>query len=418
MKRKTLTILLMLMVAFTQAFGQTFEISPEDIAASDIYIIGLFRIEKGLLSTDKKDSLYHYKEMTSSRKQSYYDFGLSTYSLCKGNLHFFAYDTKQSKYYYYSDNIIGYIDPAYSSDNSQLMKKKVKEFHIPKVNSETANDAISEVYDMMEKEYIVKNDSILETRRLRREKFVRDSLEQVKKEELKRHEFRLSHDWHKNSIHAFLKCLSCDEYHHLEDCYLVTIDSNYCYYLSNEPTIKMLGLEYKEVHYSKISTYLKDPFFTIWKDTIANPKCNPQSTPQDADRYNNLTFLSFCMKLKEKAPYGFIKDYSWSLNSVNGIEPSFEFFNTNDKTIKYIEFHFSVFNAVNDICLLDYKTAVGKVRGVGPVELFDSGTWEWDRATHYTSAAADHLRIVKIVITYMDGTTKTLTGNSIIINKD
>lgn len=77
------------------------------------------------------------------------------------------------------------------------MKRNVLKFKIKKVNSETTNEAVSEVYDMMEKQYKIKNDSILEIQRLKRERFVKDSLEQVKKEELKRHEFRLSHDWHK-----------------------------------------------------------------------------------------------------------------------------------------------------------------------------------------------------------------------------
>lgn len=415
MKLKTFTILLMLMVSILQSFGQTFELSPKDITASDdIYLIGRFEIDKGYFSTDKKDGLYHYNNDVKQSKLYSFEF----LRLCEGQCHIFAYDNKEGRYYFYSDNLIGYIVPAFNSYNSLPMKRNVKGFKVKKVNSETSNEAVLEVYDMMEKEYKIKNDSILEIQRLKREKEVKDSLEQVKIEEQKRHEYRLSHDWHKNSIHAFLKCLSCEDYHHLEECYLVTIDSNYCYYLSNEPSIKMLGLEYKEVHYSKITNYLKDPFFTIWKDTIANSKCNPKSTPQDADRYNNLNFLSFCKKLKEKAPYGFIKDYSWELNSVNGIEPSFEFFNTNEKTIKYIEFYFSVFNAVNDICYLDFKTTIGKVKGVGPVEMFDSGTWEWNRATHYTSAAADHMKIVKLVITYMDGSTKTLSGNSIIINTD
>lgn len=57
---------------------------------------------------------------------------------------------------------------------------------------------------------------------------------------------------------------------------------------------------------------------------------------------------------------------------------------------------------------------MGNVRGVGPVEPFDSGSWAWDRATHYTSADASEMRIVKMVITYMDGTKKTIPNSSII----
>ena len=60
------------------------------------------------------------------------------------------------------------------------------------------------------------------------------------------------------------------------------------------------------------------------------------------------------------------------------------------------------------------KSYIGNVRGVGPVEQFDSGSWNWDRATHYTSSDASEMRIVKLVITYMDGTTKTIPRESII----
>ncbi len=153
MKQKTLTILLMLMVAFTQAFGQTFELSPEKLSASDyIYIIGIFEIPTRFWAKDKKDSLYHYNNDIKSTKFYSYEFS----RLSKGNCHFFAYDNKQNKYFFYSDNLIGYIVPAYYSANALPMKRKVKEFHIPKVTFETANDALSEVYDMMEKEYKVK----------------------------------------------------------------------------------------------------------------------------------------------------------------------------------------------------------------------------------------------------------------------
>lgn len=43
-----------------------------------------------------------------------------------------------------------------------------------------------------------------------------------------------------------------------------------------------------------------------------------------------------------------------------------------------------------------------------------SGWWNWDRATHYTSGDASEMRIVKLVIIYMDGTIKTLPNSFII----
>ena len=113
-----------------------------------------------------------------------------------------------------------------------------------------------------------------------------------------------------------------------------------------------------------------------------------------------------------------MQKWGWELNSAQGIEPFFTFFNSSKKTIKYIDFYFSVYNAVGDKCYLKYERSyVGNVRGVGPVEPFEAGSWNWDRATHYTSGDASEMRVVKVVITYMDKTVKTLTGNSLIFEQ-
>lgn len=424
---------LLFMFDFLQSFGQIYNLSPKEFE-DEVYVIGLFTNVHGLLNNNNEDSLYYYSDM-KQRKYYAYEFGLGSdlggghfiKPICKGECHFFAYDNKLRRYYFYSDNIIGYTIPySYHPIFLKKLRNGIKDFKVPKVNSETINDVISQVHNNMSKEYEKENAIYLENKRIKREKYVKDSTEKAKKDsitlEQERHKYRLTHNWHKNSIHKYIECMSCDESYDLDDCYLVTIDSNYCYYISNTPTIKMLGIAYNEVHCSNISNYIDESkvkeFFEIWKDTIANPTYNPKSTPQDIKGYNKQTFLTFCKKLKEKAPYGFIKDYGWNLNSVNGVEPSFEFFNTNDKTIKYVDFYFSIYNAVNDICYLDRNSTIGNIRGVGPVESFDSGSWVWNRATHYTSAAADHMKIVKLVLTYMDGSTKTLTGVQIVINTD
>lgn len=331
MKLKTLTILLMLMVAFTQSFGQTFEISPKDFVGY-VYVIGQFGIEKGFLSNDKNDSLYHYTDMKSRKYDSYY-FGTSDYSaICEGDCHFFAYDNKANKYYFYSDNIIGYVLLVYSSDFTKKLKKGVKDFNVPRVDSQSESDVIADVYNTMDKEYKTKNASILEARRL------------------KNNEYRQTHNW-RTDLHLYYeKCLLCLKEYTLPKCTIVAIDSNYCYYMSQDPTKKMLGVEYKEVHYSRLS-FERDVkrFFEIWKDSIVNQNINPKTTPESAKEFNKQQYKDFCDKLRDKAPYGFIMKYGARFNSVYGVEPYFEFFNTNEKSIKYIEFFFSVFNAVNDL---------------------------------------------------------------------
>ena len=390
MKLKTLTILLMLMVAFLQSFGQTFNLSPKDFWG-DVYLLGLFQI-------DNEDSLYHYSDLKSRKTTSYGSYFESIVG--EGDCHFFAYDNKLNKYYFNSDNLIGYILLNYSSDFAKKIKKGAKDFNVPRVDSQSESDVIADVYNAMENEYKIKNTSILEVRRI------------------KENEYRQTHNW-RTDLHLYYeKCLLCLKEYTLPKCTIVAIDSNYCYYMSQDPTKKMLGVEYKEVHYSRLS-FERDVkrFFEIWKDSIVNQNINPKTTPESAKEFNKQQYKDFCDKLRDKAPYGFIMKYGARFNSVYGVEPYFEFFNTNEKTIKYIELFFSVFNAVNDLCYIDKKT-IGSVTGVGPVEPCKSASWSWRQATHYTSGDAKHLRIVKMVITYMDGTTKTLTGDLIVVDSD
>jgi len=401
MKLKTLSVLLMLMVAFLQSFGQTFELPPNEFEGY-VYIIGQFRIHQGVLSTDNNDSLYHYSDM-KSRKYDSYDFGSGVYykPICEGECHFFAYDNKLNKYYFYSDNVIGYVLIGQSSDFAKKLKKGVKDFNVPRVDSQSESDVIADVYNAMENEYKIKNTSILEVRRI------------------KENEYRQTHNW-RTDLKLYEKCLLCHNEYSLRKCTIVAIDSNYCYYTSNDPTKKMLGLEYKEIHYSRIGSSDRadvKKFYEMWKDSIDNPKYNPKTTPESAKALNEQKYKNFCEKLRDKAPYGFVLQHRARFNSVYGVEPYFEIFNTNEKSIKYIEFFFSVFNAVNDLCYLDNQP-IGSVTGVGPVESFKSASWGWNQATHYTSGDAKYLRIVKLVITYMDGSGKTLLDDSIVINTD
>lgn len=139
----------------------------------------------------------------------------------------------------------------------------------------------------------------------------------------------------------------------------------------------------------------------------------------EALNFNAEESLKYMEFIKKKAPNGFIERWGWSLNSAYGIEPRFTFFNTSNKTIKYVDFYFNIFNAVGDKCYLQYeKSYTGKVRGVGPVESFSSGSWAWDRATHYTSGDASEMRITKLVITYMDGSLKTIPKELIVYNNE
>lgn len=113
-------------------------------------------------------------------------------------------------------------------------------------------------------------------------------------------------------------------------------------------------------------------------------------------------------RISEIFKYGFIENWSWSLNSVNGIDFNIIYVNTNKKTIKYIDIYFIVKNPVGDICNLQFeRTNTGHLTCVGPIEQFRGSRYSWD-AAYYTTGDASEMFIKKLVITYMDNTKYTL----------
>ena len=129
-------------------------------------------------------------------------------------------------------------------------------------------------------------------------------------------------------------------------------------------------------------------------------------TPELVAYHNYNVYLE---KISKDFKYGFIKKWSWSTNSVNGIDFKISYTNTNSKAIKYIDIYFIIKNPVGDVCRILYNggSNTGHLRCVGPIEQFQTGTYSWD-AVYYTTGDASDLYFTKFVITYMDNTKYTL----------
>lgn len=123
--------------------------------------------------------------------------------------------------------------------------------------------------------------------------------------------------------------------------------------------------------------------------------------------YNNFDSLAKGLEeVRRKAPNGFIKDWSWN-DDYGMVSLNVEYMNTNKKTIKYIKFFFTLYNAVGDV------RGRGSVQGTGPVEQFHSGRWDFDRTGCWAAGDVTTMKITKLLITYMNGATITLTGDNI-----
>lgn len=128
---------------------------------------------------------------------------------------------------------------------------------------------------------------------------------------------------------------------------------------------------------------------------------------------DNLTdsYASYINGLRELAPYGYIKDWDW--DDENGfVTMSLSFVNTRKSKIRYIAFHFIITNDVGDV------RCQGVFRGTGPVEEFHTCSWEWNDSSYYTWGDSSKMKFTKVVLTYMDGSQKILTGGNIVVDDD
>ena len=101
-------------------------------------------------------------------------------------------------------------------------------------------------------------------------------------------------------------------------------------------------------------------------------------------------------------------------DSAGGVMLYFNFINNSDKTIKYLHFGVTFYNAVNDIVLPNYdKQAINYCQETGPYKKGEglSGTnWYWGK---YYSFDIKTVKLDYLSIEYTDGTTVTFTKNQV-----
>lgn len=406
--KKYVIIFVLSIVCSTNIIGQVYEAPLRSRIPSSlsVYCLGIYKMGS--------DNYYHYESLSLPERLTESNY----FSTSSGKEHFFCYSKRAKRYYFYTDNIIGFYLPSDDILEKELFNA-MNDNNVRKIDLKEVPPVLDEIKKQLDEKYERKNDSIKEKNRLQREKQIQDSISAVQKKLAGMEEYRKEHSWHdlKLSKDYKLECKFCDRSHYQDKYNIMSISADTIYYLKEDPDLSILGINHFAIHYSALTNSFKnDPNFidyvNIWRDSLAN---HNSFKNQDAAIINLINYNEFLQNVCKTAPYGYIQRWGWHLNSADGIEPNFSYYNTSKKTIKYIDFYFSVYNAVGDRCYLKYnKSYIGNVRGVGPVEQFESGSWNWDRATHYTSSDASEMRIIKLVITYMDGTIKTIPKDSII----
>lgn len=99
-------------------------------------------------------------------------------------------------------------------------------------------------------------------------------------------------------------------------------------------------------------------------------------------------------------------------NVVGGCDYTFYYTNRSPKTIKYLYWTGTAYNAVDDPVYCDIRrTSSYKGQDVGPVETGEQGGGVWDCVVYNHSA--DTLKLSNISITYMDGSTLSIAAADI-----
>lgn len=246
-----------------------------------------------------------------------------------------------------------------------------------------------------------------------------DSIEMAKQYKLKisKHnkeikDYRKKHLWYIAPIKGQeLTCALCDEKYTGDSVWCESIKNDSIFYITN--TKGKLGLTYMTLHVCKIPDDLaKDSSFLYHyeanKDSLSNDTIFNSS---NIAGINAIEYLKYCKKINQIAPYGYFENWGWS-NRFSMVTFNFEYTNTYVKTIRYIDVYFKITNDVDDVRL------TGCFRGTGPVKQDYSSTWKWDSSNYITSGDASNMSISKVIITYMNGTKKVLTGRLLQFNND
>lgn len=335
---------------------------------------------------------------------------------------FYAFDKKHNDLY-----VMTFSGNYKITLNDESAKNIKQDKNIPKVKDKELPTIVSNVNDVLAKRFQLINKKHEHTIKLKREKEIADSIAEVKRlEELKieqqriseekenrRKEYKDNHIWSIIPIKGIkVNCEidGCNDTQYLDSVFCIKIIGDTLFYLTE------YNLQFNQtqtvIHAAFISDELKNNkdfiyHIDVFKDSLMT--YGNFNSINDVKILNQKFYDISINNLKQIAPFGFIINYSWNLenNFLNCFKLSYA--NLNKQTVKYLDIYWAILNDVGDV------RCRGHFSGTGPVKFGNVGDWIWDKDLYYyiESRDATKLKITKLIITYMDGHKKILTGKLI-----
>ena len=322
----------------------------------------------------------------------------------------YAYDKKAQNLYVLTKNSNTII--TLTKDYAKIIKKNKT---IPQLKDEELDAMVSKYTKQLDDKYAALNDARTKHIQDSIAKAKADSIEAERQKALKlaklkkqREDYMSEHNWRwAPTGDISLYCPVCEKSFSEDSLLTLGVKNDSIFYFTR--TEGSLGLAYLEGHKSQLSTKLKEysPFrnhYEIYRDSLTKDSIDYDLVTAGVS-YNY--FTDYINRLKKEAPYGFFQSWGWD-DEYSVISFNFSYMNTNSKTIRYIDVYFKVTNGVGDV------RKVGHFQGTGPLKEFESGSWEWDSSSYYVAGDASNMNITKVILTYMNGTKKVLTGNLLV----
>jgi len=246
---------------------------------------------------------------------------------------------------------------------------------------------------------------------IERQKQVVDSLQRIEHAKYIDN-YRKAHHWAWIPINgANLHCSLCDYSVYLEDSIVCLAYINDTLYHFTNKTFAMEE-EYMVIHKLPVPNSLKsNSIFKNHIEAFSDSLCSSKHSDLSykAEIINSIEFLNAADNVKKIAPFGYFEEWGWSAD-YGSVAFHCKYTNTNQQTIKYIDIYWTITNDVDDV------RGTGHFKGTGPLAEWETGSWGWDYSGYYVAGDATNMQITKVILTFMNGSQKTLTKSTLCFN--
>ena len=327
----------------------------------------------------------------------------------------YAYNTKTHRLYIRTQR--GNFVIQYEKSKDKVYKK---DHLVPKLKDEELNEKVMGVSAGLQKYYREYNEL--------RTKFIADSIAQVREDSVKavrkrEREDSLRREEHRRQVEAYLagsdihfirdyddslKCIYCDDETPLSQSYITGLTDSHIAWLEPEND-SSYPTQYPFRHVGEIPNKLRDLQSFKLHEEVYGDSLRFSLSDFSEEKHNEILdkkLRELEKKINRYYPDGMFEEFWWN-DEYDMLTFGFRYFNTSYKTIKYIKVEVAILNDVGDV------RNTYTFRGTGPLESFKTSTWDWDEPVAFLSGDVTTLDIKRVTITYMNGSTKVLTGDKI-----